>query len=58
MLDSFCPIPKSCLTTHLSYHQFLLMELLDRALIAKTKSNPITRAEGATFKGPTFLPHV
>ena len=27
MLDSFCPIPE-CMTTHLSYHRFLLMELL------------------------------
>ena len=29
-----------------------------RALIAKTKKQPITRAGGDTFKGPTFLPHV
>ena len=27
MLDSFCPIPK-CLSTHLSYHRFLVIELL------------------------------
>ena len=29
-----------------------------RALIAKTKKQPITRAGGDTVKGPTFLPHV
>ena len=29
-----------------------------RALIAKTKKQPITRVEGDTFKTPIFLPHV
>jgi hypothetical protein len=29
-----------------------------RALIAKTKKQPITRVGGDTFKSPIFLPHV
>ena len=36
MLHNFCLIPK-CLTTHLSYHHFLLLEA--HAVIAKIKSN-------------------
>ena len=50
MLDSFCPIPKS-LPAHLSYHQFFVNEG-PRALIAKSKKQPISRAGGDTFKGP------
>ena len=28
-----------------------------RALMVKTKEQPITRVGGDTFKGPMFLPH-
>ena len=56
MLGSFCPITE-CLTTHLSYHRFMLLELLV-PLTAKAKKQPITRAGGDTFEGPTFLPRV
>jgi hypothetical protein len=28
-----------------------------RALIAKTKKQPITKAQGDTFKSPLFLPY-
>ena len=38
MLDSFCPIPK-CLTTHLSYHRFLVDGAPRALIIAKTKNN-------------------
>ena len=37
MLISFCPIPK-CLTTHLSYYQFFLVNEAPCALVAKTKT--------------------
>ena len=45
MLDSFRPIPK-CLTSHLYYHQFMLMELL----IAKTKNYNSQGLEAALLK--------
>ena len=56
MLDGFCPIPK-CLTTHLSYHRFLV-DGVPCALIAKTKSNQSQEREATLFRGPPFLPHV
>ena len=48
MLGSFCPIPK-CLTTHLSYHRFLVNEA-PCALIAKTKSNQSQGQETTLLK--------
>ena len=36
----------------------MFVDATPRALIAKTKKQPITRAGGETFEGPTFLPHV
>jgi hypothetical protein len=47
MLDIFCPIPK-CRTTHLSYHRFLVMELL-----VPTKNNQSQGQRGHSFQGPT-----
>ena len=47
MLDSFCPILK-CLTTH----------ILPSCPRSEDQKQPITRAGGNTFEGPTILPHV
>ena len=44
------------------YCSFILSSVVvnetPRALIAKTKRQPITRAGGGTFKGPISLPYV
>jgi hypothetical protein len=36
----------------------VFVEGAPRALIAKIKKQPITRAGGETFKNPILLPHV
>ena len=54
MLDKFCPIPK-CLTTHSSYHRFLLMQLLVSSQL-RLKAKKSQGREATLLKGPTFLP--
>jgi hypothetical protein len=54
----FVPSPNALLLTYLNYHRFFVNEA-PRALIAKTKKQPITRAGVDTLKSPSiFLPHV
>ena len=57
MLDSFCPIPKR-LTNYSPILPLIFVNEASRTLIAKTKKQPITRAGGNIFSGPTFLGHV
>ena len=56
MLDIFLSHPQ------IPYYSSILPSVFvneaPRALVAKTKKQPITRTGGDTFKGPTFLPHV
>jgi hypothetical protein len=51
----FVPSPNALLLTYLTIG---FVNGAPRALIAKTKKQPITRAGGDTFKSPIFLPHV
>jgi hypothetical protein len=43
---------------HSSILPLVFVNEAPRALIAKTKRQPITKAKGDTFKGPTLLPHL